>query len=976
MIPQVRFLLFCCLATGFLPGLAAQSAPDWPAIDGENRVWTRWWWHGSAVTPQGITAQLTTLRDAGFGGVELTPIFGVIGEEADFVTYLSEDWMTLLGHTLEEAERLGLQVDMATGTGWPFGGPWVEEEDASKYLAWKSYALSEGERLDTLLRYDQAPILRRMENIPLLLYRASEATGVPIGYIDVDSLLEEQPPLTTADLEQTYARNEDLQALAVDQLRFGDVLTPVSVVAVPASGPALDVTDRVDAAGRLDWAAPSDGWKVFALYSGLHGKMVERAAPGGEGYVIDHFSAPAIDHYLARFTDAFAGQQPMGLRAFFNDSYEVDDARGQANWTPGLLDSFAARRGYDLRDHLPGLLAEEWNSVEPRVLSDFRETISDLLLDNFTAHWRDWAHEAGALVRNQSHGSPASILDLYAASDIPETEGTEDLRIRFASSAGHVAGKPLISAEVATWLGEHFVSTAADLKANVDNYLVNGVNHLVYHGNAYSPAEDPYPGRLFYAALHMNDRNPMWEDLKSVHAYVARAQSLLQRGSPDNDVLLYFPLYDRFATPAPELLQHFDGHGPALDSTPVALLGEELLESGFAFDLISDRQLQATTYGKGIRTAGATYQTVVVPRTEYFSLPTLRALIDLASAGATVIFEQSLPATVPGSFRWEQRQDTLRRLLADLSFTGEDGERMAPLGQGRVIVAHDPLNALSEAGIRAEPMVALGLTFTRRSYAGGTLYFIANQSQHDVDGPVSVTADGSAAVLYDPMTGQRGQAQRVANEGGRSGVRLQIPRGGSLLVWVGPGEAEVTPWPYFEPTGTPEPLWGPWQLEFSAGGEKLPESLELRRVRPWSRELSPDYQYFSGTGQYRISFSRPTTTATYYRLDLGEVFETARVTLNGVVLGTLIGPTYHLDIPADRFADDNELSVEVSNRMVNRIIGLDRQGVHWKKFYNTNFPAHLLQNRGPQGVFSAVRWSPVPSGLAGPVTLTPGTSAE
>ena len=46
---------------------------------------------------------------------------------------------------------------------------------------------------------------------------------------------------------------------------------------------------------------------------------------------------------------------------------------------------------------------------------------------------------------------PASYRDL-AASDIPETEGTDPTRIRFATSAAHVAGKKLASAEAATWL--------------------------------------------------------------------------------------------------------------------------------------------------------------------------------------------------------------------------------------------------------------------------------------------------------------------------------------------------------------------------------------------------------------------------------------------------------------------------------------------------------------------------------------------
>ncbi len=43
----------------------------------------------------------------------------------------------------------------------------------------------------------------------------------------------------------------------------------------------------------------------------------------------------------------------------------------------------------------------------------------------------------------------------------------------------------------------------------------------------------------------------------------------------------------------------------------------------------------------------------------------------------------------------------------------------------------------------------------------------------------------------------------------------------------------------------------------------------------------------------------------------------------------------------------------------------------WKTFYNVNFPSRLPENRGPDGLFTAARWEPLPSGLLGPVTLTP-----
>ena len=221
-------------------------------------------------------------------------------------------------------------------------------------------------------------------------------------------------------------------------------------------------------------------------------------------------------------------------------------------------------------------------------------------------------------MRNQAHGSPSNILDLYAASDIPETEGTELTRIKFATSAAHVTGKRLASAEAATWLTEHFVTKLSDVRAALDNFFLGGVNHVVYHGSAYSPASEPWPGRLFYAAVEFNPQNSWWRDFAELNAYATRVQSFMQSGQPDNDVLLYFPIFDRFAERArvrgrestsggfsmpgaapaggftsqgftsqgtsPMLLDHFDAI-PAWDSSAFRSAAERMLTRGCAVRL-------------------------------------------------------------------------------------------------------------------------------------------------------------------------------------------------------------------------------------------------------------------------------------------------------------------------------------------------------------------------------------------------------
>ena len=371
----------------------ADAQIKWPAITQQTKPWTRWWWEGSAVDKQNLTWAMQQYQQAGLGGLEITPIYGVKGAEDKFINFLSPKWVEMLQHTLTEGKRLGLGIDMATGTGWPFGGPWVEDKDAAKYVAYKTYTLNGGDMLKDTIQYRQESFVRT-------------ANGKPLK---VDQVLN---PITA---------NKNLQEMALDQVRF-DVMLPLQLLmAYNETGSNVDVTKNVSN-GKLNWTAPAGKWKLIALFEGLHGKMVERAAPGGEGRAIDHFNGPALKNYLSEFDKAFAGKNISSLRSFFNDSYEVDDARGQSNWTPDFFNEFKNKRGYDLKNELPALFANDNSDRFKRVLYDYRETISDLLLEKFTQPWHDWAKARGKLIRNQSHGSPANILDLYATIDIPETE--------------------------------------------------------------------------------------------------------------------------------------------------------------------------------------------------------------------------------------------------------------------------------------------------------------------------------------------------------------------------------------------------------------------------------------------------------------------------------------------------------------------------------------------------------------------------
>lgn len=991
MIPTKRYLiasavLSCCfffswMACSTVSDAPAAAEPDWPEITQTAKPWTRWWWHGNAVNKAGLSRELEAYQQAGLGGVELTPIFGVIGREEEFIDYLSPRWMDMFNHSMEEAKRLGMGFDMATGTGWPFGGPWVDAADAPKYMAHKTYKLSGGQQLQEPIAYTQEPILRAVRNQLYQLYGILQKEGEkPTGSMERPVQINTSDRLQIEDLVEPISANANLQGLALDQVRFEKPLPLQALVAYSNGGEIEDLTDRVDETGRLNWTAPAGAWTLYAIFQGWHGKMVERAAPGGEGNTLDHFSEKAIRDYLLRFDSAFAGQDLSGLRSFFNDSYEVDDARGNANWTPLFFEEFESRRGYDLREYLPALFGDASEPEEIiRVNTDYQETLSDLILETFTRYWHDWAHEKGAVIRNQAHGSPANILDLYAASDIAETEGEELLMIKFASSAAHVVGHPLVSSESATWLDEHFRSSLADIRRNLERYFLGGVNHVFYHGTTYSPEEEPWPGRLFYAAVHLNPRNTLWKDFTALNEYAARVQSFLQAGKPANDVLLYFPIFDRYAEQQPGAIEHFHGKEPGFEASTMKASAETMQERGYTFDYISDRQILALENEDALlATGGVNYQTIVVPETEYMPLETFEKLVELARNGATVIVDGQLPASVPGLGELEERLQALNVLKQELAFAAGEasGVETATIGNGRFLLGADLEQLLGAAGVKRENMTDHELQFTRRQEGDQYHYFMANWTEDSVDSWVKLGVEAASAYLFDPVSGWKGVAQTRTATDGALEVRLQMGPNQSLILQSFAGNVAGQLFPYLSESGNAETLAGPWTIRFVSGGPELPATAELESLASWTTLAGENYQKFSGTAVYQTTFSRPAGDATAWLLDLGEVAVSAQVSLNGEDIGTRIGPDFRILIPADKLRDQNTLAVAVSNLMANRIADMDRNDVFYKKFYNVNFPARLAENRDDNGLFTAAGWEPLPSGLLGPVTVTPVMVAE
>jgi len=847
-----RLLLLLALAVS-LHAASAQVAESsdlaWPQVTRENKPWTRWWWPGSGVDQANLTGQLGKIAAAGLGGVEITPIYGAKGYESRYIDFLSPKWMEMIEHTGREAQRLGLGVDMATGTGWPFGGPWIMPADSNTKLILKDGKL------------------------------AGEPTQM----------------------------------------------------------------------------------------------MVKRAAPGDEGLVLDPYSPDALRHYLAPFDKAFANF-PRGLiRSQFHDSFEYYNA----SWTPRFPEIFRQMHGYDIQDVAGELMDAKKTDPDTlaRIKCDYRDTLAQLHLD-YLHTWVQWSHDHGWLVRNQSHGAPGNLLDLYANADIAETEvfGStpfpipglhrfddevrhdqdlpESLVIRMASSASHVMGHPFASSETCTWLRDHWKVALSYAKPEIDRLFTDGINHIFYHGTVFSPQDAPWPGWLFYAATQFNPNNTWWDDFGALNHYVGRVQSILQGGKPDNDVLLYWPVEDVWDNPDGLMVQLAVHNVKWITDQPVGKLARALMAQGYSFDYISDLQLgQTRGTPAGLDTPGGRYRVLVVPTTRRMPVATLQRLAQLAADGATVIFE-SLPQDVPGYGRLAERRAEFKQALGQLG--------------NRVTVQADVLAALAAHRVPREAIAGTGIGFVRRATSAGHDYFFANLTATKLDGWVTLGVAARSAMMLDPLTGVTGLAALHVGDAGHAQVYLQLAPGESLLVrTLADRAATGRAWTYVAPAGAPVAIAGNWQIEFIKGGPELPPALATSELKSWTELGGAEAKRFGGTARYRIEFQAPAQPADDWLLDLGDVRESARVRLNGHDVATAWSLPFTVRVGAALQPGRNVLELEVTNLAANRIRDMDQRKVEWKIMREINF---VNINYQP---FDASQWALKPSGLLGPVTLTP-----
>ena len=437
----------------------------------------------------------------------------------------------------------------------------------------------------------------------------------------------------------------------------------------------------------------------------------------------------------------------------------------------------------------------------------------------------------------------------------------------------------------------------------------------------------------------------------------------MQAGKPDQEILLYWPVYDVWNnSKGLDMALKVHDVDDWLHPSAFYQLAKKLAKEGYSFDFASDRLLQQTkVVDHRLATAanGNPYQVLVVPKCGMMKPETVAQLIKMAKAGASIIF-QDIPTDVPGLAEVPARQKLLKSLFNQLKFkTVSEGVDQCAIGTGTILLAKDVEKALAILKLKREELTDRGLQFIRRKVGAETYYYLVNHTAKAIDEFVPLNVDGNVLIL-DPQTGATGLAATAKGQ-----TRIQLKSGQAWFLKITKAKlSQFKPWFYFTKQQESLTLDQAWSLHFTAGGPSLPADQPSVKLGSWTALADPKLQSFSGTGVYTATFNLQTKSAKEYLLQLNQVDESARVWINGQEVGVLWSIPFEIRIGKYLKAGKNTIKVEVVNLMANRIRDLDLQKIPWRNYHEINFVNIDYQP------FDASSWKVVSSGLIGPVVIT------
>ncbi|HEU5233952.1 MAG TPA: glycosyl hydrolase [Terriglobales bacterium] len=872
------------------------------------RIMVRWWWFGPAVDKQELEREMLRVKEGGIGGFEVQPVYPLALDDPKHGfhnhSYLSDEFLDALRFASEKAKQLGLRMDLTLGSGWPYGGPGVPITEAASSL-----------RIVRTKTDGHSP------SIPVPSLTAGETLIAAF--------------LTTAD----NGRSEH-QYRQISDVHDGFVTLPQR----------------------------SSAGEVLFFISSRTGMQVKRAAVGAEGFVVDHYDRSAVEHYLQhvgdRLMQAFPSDRPYSV---FCDSLEVYGS----DWSPDFLEEFHKRRGYDLVPHLPELA--EGSDVKSRaVRRDWGKTLTELFDERFASTVHDWAQKNHTKFRMQAYGIPPAELSSSSLADLPEGEGAQWKSLsatRWASSASHIYGVPVTSSETWTWLHSPvFRATPLDMKAEADRHFLEGINQFVGHGWPYTPEGVEYPGWRFYAAAVFDEKNPWWIVMPDVTAYLQRVSYLLRQGEPVNDVAVYLPNDDAWASFRPGRVNLFQ----TLQSRIGTNVVESTLSSGHDFDFFDEDALQRKGRIEGNTLALGTnrYRVVILPNVETISPDTYRTFEDFARAGGILVATRQLPSAAPGLLAGDSQNVEVRDISRRLFQAGN--------AQGHFLPDEQKLSALltqlTEADVSftpAEPDIG----FVHRRTRDADIYFVANTTNQSQKTEASFRVAATTVQLWDPMNGTVSNLNVPDPRANSATIKLDLEPYGSRVFVLSRSSSLHRTRKAAPVETTAIDISHDWHVTFGTSGK----TETMQDLKSWTDY--PETRYFSGTATYEKTITVPASALrdSKVQLDFGEgkplpeeklragmqawldgpIREVAVVYVNSKRTGSVWCPPYSLDVTSFLHEGENTIRVEVENLALNYMAGHALPDYRLLNLrYGVRFEAQDMD-----------QVQPIPAGLFGPIRL-------
>jgi hypothetical protein len=766
-------------------------------------------------------------------------------------------------------------------------------------------------------------------------------------------------PKTTLDLAagrlRTVAVPVTGTTVAAPTLAEGENLVAAFVVIGTEKSFDPATSQRID---TNSWAIPSgDGTRTALIFIASHTKqMVKRAAFGAEGFVLDHFSRAAIDAHIAGVAtpllNAFGDQPPY---AVFSDSLEVYGS----DWTTNLPAEFLARRGYDLIPHLPELVAGGSPQAEA-VRHDWGRTLSDLIRENYLAPLTSFAAAHHTRFRSQTYGEPAVTLADEVVPQLPEGEGPQWRTFsftRWASSANHLYGNNVTSAETWTWLhSPAFRATPLDMKAEADRMFLLGVNQFVGHGYPYSPAAAGEPGWSLYAAAAFNAHNPWFPVMPDVMRYLQRMSWLLRQGKPANDIAILLPEDDAQAA---YTLGHVSVTGEMRRFISPDLMAA-ILDAGYNIDYIDAAMIDKLN--------GVPYPVIILPNVTRLPLSAYRKIEAYAKISGRAIALGKTPSLAPGLKEQDasvEIVDISGRLFQSPGHKGVALESVSALAEALHKVLEPDLDATGQTS---------NLGFIHRKLDLTDLYFVVNSSNQPVSGIVRFRATHTFIESWNP---DGGAVLASAAYDKSVGLPLRLAPYESRVFVLGDAPVQKSVNAQYQEANLLQDLSSGWQIRFGEDASSQP----VEPLASWT-DLQGK-QFYSGKAVYTRTFTLTDHPATnvHVLLDFGEgvptidnrpprasgmralldppIREAAIVSINGQRAAALWHPPYRIDITSLLQRGENRIEVTVYNTAVNEMAGQPpRDYTALNALYGKRFDMQDMDHL-----------QPVPSGLMGPIHL-------